>query len=72
MDKRGNEAFWVEAKKHWRIKVTRDGAAKEFTSAKKGKKGKIEAERKAGAWTQGNTQENAMEKKAAVYAHLDE
>jgi integrase len=65
MDKRGNEAFWVEAKKHWRIKVTRDGAAKEFTSAKKGKKGKIEAERKADAWIEDNVKENARVAKVA-------
>jgi hypothetical protein len=41
MDKRGNEAFWVEAKRHWRIKAARGGAAKEFLSARKGKKEKL-------------------------------
>lgn len=45
-----NEAVWSEAKQHWRIDVQRDARRRSFYSPTPGKKGKIEAERKADTW----------------------
>lgn len=47
---RKNEAFWVESRKRWQINVQSEGDRRTFTSSKAGKKGKIEAEKKADAW----------------------
>ena len=44
---RTNEAAWSESGNRWRISVQRDGERKTFYSSKAGKKGKLEAERKA-------------------------
>ena len=45
-----NEAAWLEKSGRWSIKVQRDGERKQFTSSKPGRKGKLEAERKADEW----------------------
>ncbi len=45
-----NEATWIESRQRWQIKIQRDGQRKTFTSSTPGKKGKIEAERKADKW----------------------
>lgn len=50
MATRKNEAAWVEERSRWQINVQRDGERKTFCSSKPGKKGKIEAERKADTW----------------------
>lgn len=47
---RTNEAAWSESGNRWRISVQRDGERKTFYSSKAGKKGKLEAERKADEW----------------------
>lgn len=47
---RTNEAAWLEKSGRWSIKVQRDGERKQFTSSKPGRKGKLEAERKADEW----------------------
>lgn len=48
---RRTEAAWVESRQRWQIKVTDDdGNRKMFVSSKPGKKGKLEAERKADEW----------------------
>lgn len=47
---RTNEAAWVESGNRWRISVQKDGERKQFYSSKPGKKGKLEAERKADEW----------------------
>ena len=47
---RKNEAIWIEKSQRWQIKVQKDGKRKAFYSTKSGKKGKIEAEKKADAW----------------------
>lgn len=44
------EAFWIESKQYWQIKVQRDGIRKAFTSSIKGRKGKHAAEAKADEW----------------------
>lgn len=50
---RTNTAKWDEKKSLWRIVVTRDGKRKEFTSAKPGRTGQREANKKADAWLNG-------------------
>ena len=50
MEPRKNEATWSDKYKRWTIKVQRDGERKPFYSSRPGKKGKLEAERKADAW----------------------
>ena len=47
---RKNEAIWIEKSQRWQIKVQKDGVRKAFYSTKVGRKGKIEAEKKADAW----------------------
>lgn len=48
---RKNEARWTGER--WRIDIQRDGTRKSFYSSKAGKRGKIEAEKKADKWLQG-------------------
>ena len=50
MAKRNTEAAWVESAQRWQINVQCNGKRKTFVSSKAGKKGKLEAERKADAW----------------------
>ena len=50
MARRQNEASWIESNNRWQINVQRNGQRKTFTCSTPGKKGKIEAERKADKW----------------------
>ena len=50
MAKRQNEAIWIDARDRWQINVQRNGQRKTFTCSTPGRKGKIEAERKADKW----------------------
>ena len=52
MAERKNEAAWMESQQRWQIKVQHNGDRKTFYSTKPGKKGKVEAEKKADAWLQ--------------------
>ncbi len=54
MAKRVNEASWIETRKRWQINVQKEGVRKTFTSSTEGKKGKIEAEKKADEWLESN------------------
>lgn len=55
---RTSEAAWNESQGRWCIRVQSDGVRKAFYSSKPGKKGKIEAERKADEWLErGETKE---------------
>ena len=56
---RTNEAAWLEKSGRWSIKVQRDGERKQFTSSKPGRKGKLEAERKADEWLEKGTVKEA-------------
>lgn len=48
---RNTEARWIESRERWQINVTgEDGERKTFVSSKPGRKGKLEAERKADEW----------------------
>lgn len=50
MTNRKNEARWVESAERWQINVQCKGVRKTFVSSKPGRKGKLEAERKADNW----------------------
>ena len=50
MAERKNEARWIENRNRWQINVQKDGARRTFCSPIPGKKGKIEAEKKADKW----------------------
>lgn len=50
MGKRVNTAVWLEKQQRWQIKVQKDGVRKTFTSAKPGRTGQREANRKADLW----------------------
>ena len=49
---RKTEAVWSESRQCWRISVQVDGDRREFYSKTLGRRGKIEAERKADEWIQ--------------------
>ena len=51
---RKNEARWT-AREEWRIDVQSDGQRKSFYSSVKGRKGKIQCERKADEWLEDNS-----------------
>jgi len=50
MPRRQNEAVWISSRERWQINVQRNGQRKTFTCGTPGRKGKIEAERKADKW----------------------
>lgn len=57
--KRNTEARWIESRQRWQINVTgEDGERKTFVSSKAGRKGKLEAERKADEWLEDGSREN--------------
>lgn len=47
---RKNEAIWIKGRSRWQINVQKDGERRTFVSSAPGKRGKIEAERKADKW----------------------
>lgn len=63
--KRTNTAKWIESAKRWQINVQKNGVRKTFTSAKPGRTGQREANKKADDWlekglqTRGKTVESA-------------
>lgn len=50
MGRRTNTAVWLPNQNRWQIKVQKDGVRKTFTSAKPGRTGQREANRKADLW----------------------
>lgn len=48
--KRTNTAKWIDSANRWQINVQKDGVRKTFTSAKPGRTGQREANKKADAW----------------------
>lgn len=50
MGLRTNTAVWLPNQNRWQIKVQKDGVRRTFTSAKPGRTGQREANRKADAW----------------------
>jgi integrase len=58
MAQRTNEAVWHEQYKRWQINVQSDGERRSFYSSTEGKKGKIEAEKKADKWLEKKNRRN--------------
>ena len=50
MARRTNTAAWLPNQQRWQIKVQKNGVRRTFTSAKPGRTGQREANRKADAW----------------------
>ena len=48
-----NTAKWIESAGRWQINVTKDGVRKTFVSNKQGRKGQLEANKKADEWLDG-------------------
>lgn len=55
MSERKNEARWIESRQRWQINVQSEGVRRTFSSSTPGKKGKVEAERKADRWLEEQT-----------------
>lgn len=55
---RKNEAKWIEVRQRWQINIQHDGERRTFISSTPGKKGKIEAERKADKWIESKTKKD--------------
>ena len=68
---RTNTAKWDEKKSLWRIVVTRDGKRKEFTSAKPGRTGQREANKKADAWLSGTAPVERLKVKDAYRKYYE-
>lgn len=74
MKLRQNEAKWIEAQNRWQINVTsEDGKRKTFCSATGavGKKGKLEAERKADEWLESNLRNKTAKVEDAFGRFID-
>jgi integrase len=55
MRERKNEAIWLSKENRWLIQIQVDGRRKKFYSSTEGKRGKIQAEKKADEWLQRET-----------------
>ena len=67
MGKRTNTAVWLEKYNRWQIKVQKDGQRRTFSSAKPGRAGQREANRKADEWLDEGIS-NASTKVSKLYA----
>lgn len=75
MKLRQNEAKWIAAQNRWQINVTNeDGKRKTFCSATGavGKKGKLEAERKADEWLESNLRSKTAKVEDAFRQFIDQ
>lgn len=66
MAKRNTEAAWVESAQRWQVNVQCNGRRKTFVSSKPGRKGKLEAERKADAWLDKGMVDDAVKVKVLL------
>ena len=65
MSDRVNSAKWDAYSNRWRITVKRDGISKTFVSSKPGRKGMLEANKKADTWLDSNRPSENMRVSAA-------
>lgn len=63
--KRTNTAKWIESAQRWQINVQKNGVRKTFTSAKPGRTGQREANKKADLWLEENIGTNRIRVKVA-------
>ena len=72
MPKRNTEASWVESAQRWQINVQCNGRRKTFVSSKPGRKGKLEAERKADAWLDKGMVDDAVKVKVLLDMFMED
>lgn len=71
MSERRAQAQWVESRKRWQINVQMDGERKTFTSSRPGPRGKVEAEKRADAWLDGQSVDSSAKVEAVAKAYLE-
>ena len=69
--KRSNEAAWVESAHRWQINVQCNGKRKTFVCSKPGRKGKLEAERKADEWLRKGMVDDSTKVSTLLDLYLD-
>lgn len=69
--KRTNTAKWIESAGRWQINVQKDGKRKTFTSAKPGRTGQREANKKADDWLEQGLQTRGMKVERAYLEYLE-
>ena len=69
--KRTNTAKWIESACRWQINVQKDGVRKTFTSAKPGRTGQREANKKADDWLEKGLQTRTYTVEAAYSEFMD-
>lgn len=72
MKERNNEARWIESSERWQINVQCKGVRKTFVSSKPGRKGKLEAERKADNWLAKGLADEASKVALLLDMYLDD
>ena len=72
MTNRINEAVWMDKYNRWQINVQKEGKRKSFYSSEKGKKGKIECEKKADKWLNSGVIDTSIRFSKAWEMFLDE
>lgn len=70
--KRTNTAKWIESVGRWQINVQKNGVRKTFTSAKAGRTGQREANKKADLWLEENIGTDRIRVKAAWAKMLEQ
>ena len=68
--KRTNTAKWIESAGRWQINVQKDGVRKTFTSAKPGRTGQREANKKADEWLENGLKSRTQTVDAAYAEYL--
>ena len=68
--KRTNTAKWIESAHRWQINVQKDGVRKTFTSAKPGRTGQREANKKADDWLEKGLQTRGMKVERAYLEYI--
>lgn len=65
--KRTNTAKWIESACRWQINVQKDGVRKTFTSAKPGRTGQREANKKADDWLEKGLQTQDLCRRGGLF-----
>lgn len=72
MSLRKTEASWIESAQRWQINVQCNGKRKTFISSKPGRKGKLEAERKADSWLERGAVDDAVKVKVLLDLYVED
>lgn len=71
MSMRKNESVWVESRQRWQINVQNEGERKTFASNLPGKKGKIEAKKKADRWLESHLQDENVRIEVLLHRYYE-